>query len=233
MVGKGNLAIFEVIIKQCFDYLFECEADEQLKNLQTVPCIPVSAIKTMNPLTVIHQPVLVKPLQVVRYIPDDCSRLFPYLHIVPNFLVGYHNLKALGVSNNITVKIIQYLLQTIHEQFSNKKLDPNCETTVREAVIKMHHLLLNMKCSIEDISPLYYPNRKGCLVDSTGLIFVDSTRYRTGIYDFSGLLYSLFQLPHLARITSSSGTLERIHGDDEKLDLMDFHSSAGKNYSTI
>ena len=210
----GRVCI-EVIIKQCFDYLFECKADEQLKNLQTVPCIPVSAIKTMNPLTVIHQPVLVKPLQVVRYIPDDCSHLFPYLHIVPNFLVGYHNLKALGVSDNITVKTIQYLLQTIYEQFSNKKLDPNCETTVREAVIKMHHLLLNMKCSIKDISPLYYPNSKGCLVDSTGLIFVDSTRYRTGIYDFSGLLYSLFQLPHLARMTSSSGTLERIHGDDD------------------
>ena len=113
MVGKGNLAIFEVIIKQCFDYLFECEADEQLKNLQTVPCIPVSAIKTMNPLTVIHQPVLVKPLQVVRYIPDDCSRLFPYLHIVPNFLVGYHNLKALGVSEMPQLKLEESLTLSV------------------------------------------------------------------------------------------------------------------------
>ena len=216
----GRVCI-EVIIKQCFDYLFQCEADEQLKNLQTVPCIPVSAIKTMNPLTVIHQPVLVKPLQVVRYIPDDCSHLFPYLHIVPNFFVRYHNLKALGVFNNITVKTIQYLLQTIYEHFSNRKLDPNCATTVREAVIKMHHLLLNMKCSIEDISPLYYPNSKGCLVESTGLVFVDSARYRTDKYDFSGLLYSLFQLPHLARMTSSSGrsTLEGIHDNDICLQL--------------
>ena len=187
----------EAIIKQCFDYLFECKAHEQLKSLLTVPCIPVSAVKSQN-TAFIHQPVLVKPIQVVRYIPDDCSHLFPYLHMVPDFLVGYQYLKTLGIADNIEIKTLRYLLETIHEQLGNKSLDPNHNVTVREAVIKMHSLLINELLSptkVQDISPLYYPNKEGFLVDSTTLIFVDSSRYKTGKYNFSEVPFSLFQLP--------------------------------------
>ncbi|XP_019850657.1 PREDICTED: sacsin-like [Amphimedon queenslandica] len=187
----------ETVIKQCFDYLFEHKAHEQLQSLCTIPCIPVSAMKSLN-TTVIHQPVLVKPIQVVRYIPDDCSHLFPYLHTVPDFLVGCQYLKTLGIADNIEIKTLRYLLDTIHQQLGDKRLDPNHKITVREAVIKMHSLLINELMSptkAQDISPLYYPNNEGFLVDSTTLIFLDSSRYKTDKYNFSEVPVSLFQLP--------------------------------------
>ena len=195
-VKGSNRVSIETIIKQCFDYLFEHDAIEQLQNLCNIPCIPVSAIKSQE--TVIYQPVLVKPIQVVRYIPDDCSHLFPYLHKVPEFLVGCQYLKVLGITDNIEIKTLQYLLETMREQLCNSKLDLNHEMIVREAVIKMHGLLKNESLSpakVQDISPLYYPNNKGFLVDSTTLIFVDSSRYQTDKYNFSELPFSLFQLP--------------------------------------
>ena len=197
VVEDNNRVTIENIIKQCFDYLFEHDAHEQLQSLRTVPCIPVSAIKSQN-TTVIHQPVLVKPIQVVRYIPDDCSHLFPYLHMVPDFLVGCQYLKVLGITDDIEIKTLQYLLETMHEQLCNKSLDPNHKITVREAVLKMHSLLKNESLSpakVKDISPLYYPNNKGLLVDSTSLVFVDSSRYQTDKYNFSEAPFSLFQLP--------------------------------------
>ena len=197
VVEDNNRVTIENIIKQCFDYLFEHKAREQLQSLCTVPCIPVSSIKSQN-TTVIHQPVLVKPIQVVRYIPDDCSHLFPYLHRVPDFLIGCQYLKELGITDKIEIKTLQYLLETMYEQLCNKKFDPSHEITIREAVVKMHSLLKNELFSqaiVQDISPLYYPNNKGFLVDSTTLLFVDSSRYKTDKFDFSACSFSLFQLP--------------------------------------
>ena len=210
-VAKDSKRVnIETIIKQCFHYLFEHKANEQLQSLCTVPCIPVSAINSQN-TTVIHQPVLVKPIQVVRYIPDDCSHLFPYLHMVPDFLVGCQYLKVLGITDNIEIKTLWYLLETMHEQLCNKSLDPNHKITVREAVLKIHSLLKNESLSpakVKDISPLYYPNNKGFLVESTTLIFVDSSRYQTDKYNFSEVPFSLFQLPSPQAAHSVTKTLK-------------------------
>ena len=208
-VAKDNNRVsIETIIKQCFDYLFEHNAHEQLQSLCNVPCIPVSTFKSQN-TAVIYQPVLVKPIQVVRYIPDDCSHLFPYLHVVPDFFVGCQYLKTLGIADNVEIKTLRYLLEIIHEQLGNKSLDPNHNVTVREAVIKMHSLLKNELLSptqVQDISPLYYPNNEGFLVDSTTLIFVDSSRYQTDKYNFSEVLFSLFQLPPQTTHSALSAT---------------------------
>ena len=191
----------ELIIKQSLSYLFECKVKEELHDLSTVSCIPVLA----SP----RQPVLVKPLQVVRYLSDDCSHLFPYLHKLPHFLLNFQNLQDIGISDSITVKSLQYLLKIMHDHLLGKKLDENNKTTVREAVIKMHSLLKNSyshKSLIKDISPLFYPNKEGCLIDSTNLIFVDSCRYETSAdikYDFSDMKYSFFHLPYPPRATFS------------------------------
>ena len=89
----------------------------------------------------ISQAVLVKPLQVVKYLPDDCSHLFPYLHKLPHSLLNFQNLQDIWISDSITVKSLQYLLKIIHDQLSGMKLDENNETTVMDAVIKMHSLI--------------------------------------------------------------------------------------------
>ena len=188
----------EEIIKQSLSYLFKSKANEELHDLSTVSCIPVLA----SPC----QPVLVKPMQVVRYLSDDCSHLFPYLHKLPDFLVNFQNLQDIGISDNITVKSLQYLLEIMHGQLLDNKLDENNKCTVREAVIKMHNLLKDSynlhKSLIKDISPLFYPNNEGCLIISTNLVFVDSSRYVTKAdnkYDFSDMKYSLFHLSHPPR----------------------------------
>ena len=189
------------IIEQSLSYLFECEAEEQLIKLKCVSCIPVLASR--------NQPVLVKPLQVVRYIPDDCPHFFPYLHKLPSFLMGFEEVKHMGISDNITVKTLQYLLMTMHEQLSNN-LDRNTQTTVREAIIELHKLLQKFQYSkkniIEDISPLYFPNQDGILVKTTDLVFIDSHRYRRTEkkFDFSHSQYSLFILPPPAQNSSST-----------------------------
>ena len=191
----------EVIIKQCLSYLFECKVKEELHDLSTVSCIPVLA----SP----RQPVLVKPLQVVRYLPDDCSHLFPYLHKLPHFLLNFQNLQDIGISDSITVKSLQYLLKIMHDHLLGKKLDENNKTTVREAVIKMHSLLKDSyshKSLIKDISPLFYPNKESCLINSTNLVFVDSYRYESSAdikYNFSNMKYSFFHLPYPPRATFS------------------------------
>ncbi|XP_019860387.1 PREDICTED: sacsin-like [Amphimedon queenslandica] len=180
------------IIEQSLRYLFECNAEEQLIKLKDISCIPVLASKS--------QRVLVKPLQVVRHMSVDCSHLFPYLHQLPSFLMGFEEeLQLMGISDNITVKTLQYVLFTMHQQLSNTSLDRNTQTTVREAIIKLHKLLQTFQYSkksiIEDISPLYFPNQDGILVKTTDLVFIDSHRYDKIGKKFSHSQYSLFILP--------------------------------------
>ena len=206
------------IIEQSLKYLFECNAEEQLIKVKDISCIPVLASKS--------QPVLVKPLQVVRHMPVDCSHLFPYLHQLPSFLMGFEEeLQLMGISDDITVKTLQYVLFTMHQQLSNTSLDRNTQTTVREAIIKLHKLLRTIQYSkksiIKDISPLYFPNQDGILVKTTDLVFIDSHRYDMIGKKFSHSQYSLFILPPPAQKSFSMMMydLVSITSDDISLQL--------------
>ena len=193
-----NKTRLENIIIRSLQFLFEKGAMSQLQELQCVPCIPVSAGKSSASMF-INQPVLVKPIQVVRHISSDCKHLFPYLHqLPPCMLTVGHDLTKIGVLNNINLKSLQYLLETMHQQLISSIMSPNDAITVREAVIKINTLIEtthNTKADIiSQLSPLYLPNADGYLTKSTDLVFIDTPHYQEAVLNFFGSPYSLFIL---------------------------------------
>ena len=198
----------EDIIKKSLNYLYQKGATNLLNRLKVVPCIPVQADNTSTG-EFMTRPVLVKPVQVVREISDDCSHLFPYLHSLPRFMENIgHDLKLIGISDRITLKSLQYLLETVHQQLNGSKMNPNCAIAVREAVIKIYNLLETSHDTNDDIvcelDPLYLPTVDRCLMQSTDLIFIDSFRYQEASLSFERSPYSLFQLPNQTENDSSS-----------------------------
>ena len=184
------------VIKQSLNYLFANKANNYLRQLAAVPCIPISANYLYEAASDIDTPVLVKPLQVVRHIPKIYQSLFPYVHKLPSFMNalndGNVDLELIGVSETITIKTMQHMLEFMHQQYSNSQLDPNNIRRVRTAICKIHELCKD-STAVHDIAPLYYPNEAHRLVDTTELFFIDSDRYKE--ISFLNSKYSLFQMP--------------------------------------
>ena len=184
------------VIKQSLNYLFVNKANNYLRQLAAVPCIPVSANYLYEAASDIDKPVLVKPLQVVRHIAEMYQSLFPYVHKLPSFMNalndGNVDLELIGVSESITIKTMQHMLEFMYQQYSNSQLDPNNIERVRKAILKIHELCKD-STAVHDIAPLYYPNEAHRLVDTTELFFIDSDRYKE--ISFLNSKYSLFQMP--------------------------------------
>ena len=189
----------ENVIEQSLKYLFENNANEHLMELSEYPCIPVSASR--SPLGYyrpdITKPVLVKPLQVLRFISDECQSLFPYLHMLPPFMNGLGDLKVMGIFENFTIKTLQHMLQFMYERYHASRLNPNDAEHVRKGIIKLYELCgsCEHKKVINEIAPLYLPNEECKLVNSTDIFFIDFTRYRKITNSFLNCKYSIFRLP--------------------------------------
>ena len=202
------LAITDVIVKS-LKYLFERKTNDLLQNLQMIPCIPVHANISTTECYII-QPVLVTPIQVVRYLSLDDKDLFPYLHSLPTCLnIINEELDIMGVCQNISITNIQHLLKTMYLQFNDSELDPNSEAYVQKAVTKLYVLLKEIS-KPQVIKPLYLPallasrNNRYSLKDSTSLVFIDSNRYQDQDLTFINTPYSLFQLPSDTKMSVAS-----------------------------
>ncbi|XP_003390766.2 PREDICTED: sacsin-like, partial [Amphimedon queenslandica] len=198
----------EDIIRKSLKYLYEKGANDLLDRLKVVPCIPVQADNT-NTGEFMTRPVLVKPMQIVREISDDCNHLFPYVHSLPRFMANIgHDLKLIGISDRITLKSLQHLLETVHQQLNGSKINPNCAIAVKEAVIKIYNLLEASHDTNDDVvcelDPLYLPTADGYLMQSTDLVFIDSFRYQDASLSFERSPYPLFQLSNETGIVNSS-----------------------------
>ena len=184
------------VIKQSLNYLFENKANNYLRQLAAVPCIPVSAYSASY--GDIDKPVLVKPLQVVKHISEKYQSLFPYVHKLPSFMNalndGNVDLELIGVSESITIKTMQHMLEFMYQQYSNSQFDPNNIRRVKKAILKIHELCKD-STAVHDIAPLYYPNEAHQLIETTKLYFIDSDRYKNLTFLKSKYTYSLFQLP--------------------------------------
>ena len=205
--NQEMLTITDVIVTS-LRYLLEKNYSD-LQNLHMIPCIPVhaSSSATENHIT---QPVLVKPIQVVRYLSPDDKDLFPYLHNLPTCLnIINEELDIMGVCQNISIANIQYLLETMYLQFNDRELDPNNEVCARKAIIKLFVLLKEIS-KPQVIKPLYLPallasrNNQYLLKDSTSLVFIDSNRYQDQDFTFINTPYSLFQLPSDSKMSVAS-----------------------------
>ena len=215
--------ITDVIVKS-LQYLFERKTNDLLQKLKMIPCIPVHASGFANDYH-ITQPVLVKPIQVVRYLSPEDRHLFPYLHSLPTCLnIINEDLDIMGVCQNISIANIQHLLETMYLQFNDRELDPNNEFCVRKAIMKLHELLKEI-LKPQLIKPLYLPallvsrNNQYCLKDSTSLVFIDSNRYIGQDLTFVNTPYSLFQLPSDTKpsvvSTQSMATVSTIINDKD------------------
>ena len=196
---QDKFTITDVIVKS-LQYLFKRKTNDLLQNLQMIPCIPVHASSFATDYY-IAQPVLVKPIQVVRYSSPEDRHLFPYLHSLPTCLnIINEELDIMGVCQNISIANIQHLLETMYLQFNDRELDPNNEMFVRKAIMKLYELLKEIS-KPQVIKPLYLPalpssrNNRYSLKDSTSLVFIDSDRYKGQDLTFVNTTYSLFQLP--------------------------------------
>ena len=189
----------ELVIAKILNYLFENNATSFLKELETKTCIPVSADNSIMPDASIALPVLVKPIQVVRKISSDCTHLFPYLHSLPQCIAMHlhHDLTTLGVSDDITLKTLQYFLEFLHSQLDGRKMDFNDAIKVREAAMKLYSLCKDASIIDDQLSPLYLPNNEGYLVRTENLVFIDSSRYRSVNLYLAESGYSLFKLPDI------------------------------------
>ena len=67
--NQEKLTITDVIVIS-LQYLFEKKSTDLLQDLHMIPCIPVHASSSSVTENYIKQPVLVKPIQVVRYISE-------------------------------------------------------------------------------------------------------------------------------------------------------------------
>ena len=196
---QDKVTITDVIVKS-LQYLFMRKAKNILQNLQMIPCIPVHA-NSSNTEHYIKQPVLVKPIQVVRYLSPEDNNLFPYLHSLPTCLnIVNEELDIIGVCKNINIANIQHLLETMYLQFNDCALDPNSKASVRKAIMKLYELLKVILIP-QVVKPLYLPallasrSNQYSLKDSTSLVFIDSDRYKGQDLTFVNTPYSLFQLP--------------------------------------
>ena len=193
---EEKLTITKVLIMS-LQYLLKREAFNLLQNLQMIPCIPVPACSFATE-HYIKQPVLVKPIQVVRYLSPEDRHLFPYLHSIPTCLdIINEELDVMRVCQNISIANIQHLLETMYLQFNGCVLDPNNVFRVQKVVLKLYELFKEIP-KPQAIKPLYLPatrNSRYSLVDSTSLVFIDSNCYKDQNLTFTDTPYHLFQLP--------------------------------------
>ena len=171
-------------------------ASGRLKELSEVPFIPVNVeLESLN--DVMNKPVLVNPLQVVMCLRSGFEeKLSPYINALPQRLFNlFHALSQAGVTNQLEIKHLQYMLKKLHEQCKTIS-NPNDKTLVKNAVCALYDLLKDTSEAVFT-KPLYLPSLDEKLLLSTDLVYLDRKVYRRKItqWDFSQSQYSLFFMP--------------------------------------
>ncbi|XP_019853193.1 PREDICTED: sacsin-like [Amphimedon queenslandica] len=207
-ITHDQCSLLQTVIVKNFWYLIENKANQGLNELFTIPCIPVSADNSKN--NVVSQPVLVKPVQVVRHISSaqDSENLFPYIISLPPFMEEFGiNLPLIGISETISLKALQHLL----EQLKGRHLNSDESIKVREALLILYELCKedsrDEDVIAKELSPLYLPNDEGHMKLSTELLFIDLKRYAKSRLDLAKSSYSLFQLPTVVLPSSQKNSI--------------------------
>ena len=185
-------------------YLQKHENENLINKLHDIPCIPVSA-DVIEP----RKPVLVKPIEVVKLLSPEDETLIPYINQKPYYLSQIDfSLEIMGVCNNIGVKHIQHVLAKIKRKFNDTPLGLNELQTVQHAILKLRQIATTLtgydkrsEDVVQEFSPLFLPSPTGKtwqLINSTNLVFADSTRYKPKElreFNFIDAPYSLFRIP--------------------------------------
>ena len=207
--GTPSQAQLSDVIHDNILYLQKYKAETLIKKLHNTPCIPVSA-ETTNTLFNYkpRKPVLVKPIEVVKHLSPEDEALIPYINQKPYYLSQIDfSLEIMGVRDTIDVKHIQHMLEKIKRKFNDTPLGLNEIQTVRHAILKLRQIVTTIgydkisKDVVQELSPLFLTSPTGKtwqLINSTNLVFADSTRYKPKElrqFNFVETPYSLFRIP--------------------------------------
>ena len=174
------LAVFE---------FFQDTTEPPVRSLEALACIPVYSLLQQCI-------VLVKPMQVV--ITDDVSGYYPFLHQLPDQMRN-SNLgifKKIGISNNVGPEHMKIVLEMAYNQSDTLSLDINTKKMVHTALRTLCTLLKKTKgINAQSLAPLYLPDQRGKLCQSTLLVYCDNVQYSHKVLDFSRAGLSIFLLP--------------------------------------
>ena len=165
---------------------------------QNSSCIPILADGDISKV------VLVKSVEVVKFLNSTDEILKPYINQLPSQLARYSKtLSKIGVHDTVTLVHIQHILKMLHS--FGKTNNPNEKNVMFYSLAKLEDLIRNY--SKEDaakiLTPLYLPviNGNGWSLElSNNLVFVDSSRYKKRDpknFNLTSCQYSLFQIPPL------------------------------------
>ena len=202
--GAPSRAHLSDVMIDNISYLQKHEVENLIKKLHDIPCIPVSA-DVIEPI----KTVLVKPIEVVKHLSSEDKVLIPYINEKPYYLSQIDfSLEIMGVRDTIGLKHIQHMLAKIKRKFNDTPLGLNELQTVRHAILKLREIVTTLtgydkrsKDVVQELSPLFLPSPTGHtwqLINSTNLVFADSTRYNPKElkqFNFVDAPYSLFRIP--------------------------------------
>ena len=156
-----------------------------------MPCIPVSADSMDNY-------VLVNSFQVVLSMNQSEVPLKPYINELPTPMLAIFTeaLSQIGVTSQVKVKHLEYMLETIHTQIGAGEIQTNHLFKVRTAVLKLAQICTGNLSHRDSLTCLYLPCHEGTLVKSTTLLVDDFKRFEDVFHlDFTSTSYRIFALP--------------------------------------
>ena len=175
-----------VIMFECLKALYK-HGDTGYDLLKNVPCIPVSADSMDNY-------VLVNSFQVVLSMNQSEVPLKPYINELPTPMLAIFTeaLSQIGVTSQVKVKHLEYMLETIHTQIGAGEIQTNHLFKVKIAVLKLAQICTGNLSHRDSLTCLYLPCHEGTLVKSTTLLVDDSTRYENVFdLDFTSTSYRI------------------------------------------
>ena len=184
--------LFNVIV-ECFEYLKAAGCSkEEVCCLQKCPCIPVTTAES-DVLSSVSVTVLVNPLRVVASTDSDgtVKKLAPFLNILSDGLypVLPDVLSKLGVTTEIQYCNLRNALEIMYHHIE-KPLDPNSIEVVKLIIKKLYSIEVPQGMK----NPLYLPNERRELIESTKLLYDDSGRYKKAHFNTEQLPYSFISL---------------------------------------
>ena len=155
-----------------FLFLKTCNASA-IKSLSDCQCIPVYCdlfVKEKKKM------VLVNP-SFVLFSGQEVEDFHPYLHEAPSQFGDCRTLlESIGVKQTLEWQHILTVLEALHDKYRDTELDPNAMECVMKVLFKLQtqlHLKLPSSDLVSQLSPLYLPDVRNVLKDSTTMLYGD------------------------------------------------------------
>ena len=187
---KAGQKELTTVMTTIFEYLQKSEED--VSELKALPCVPVYAISTQEPINAGQYPVLIKPHCVVLRPKEDTQPYYPFIHSAPEILYrAKYLLGKLGVQDSLQLKHMQVVLETAYKTAGSMELEPNTKNVVKYAVHEIQSLLkrnnkekrlrMGEEALIKQLDPLYLSGADKRMHHVNSLVYVRG-KYRVDFH---------------------------------------------------